>query len=47
MWHPRGYGGYAKASDAVRVPGFDHALVTDWIGDNDVSAHYGNYLVVT
>jgi hypothetical protein len=33
MWHPRGYGGYA-VSDAVMVPGFGHALVFDWNGDN-------------
>ena len=28
MWHARGYGGYGK-SEAVVVPGFSHALVTD------------------
>jgi hypothetical protein len=33
MWHPRGYGGY-KAGEAVTVKGLSHALVTDWIGDN-------------
>ena len=33
MWHPRGYGGYSKA-DAVTIPGFAEALVTDWVGDN-------------
>lgn len=33
MWHPRGYGGYS-VDEAVIVPTLDHALVTDWNGDN-------------
>ena len=33
MWHARGYGGWGKA-EAVVVPGFSHALVTDWNADN-------------
>eukprot|EP00656_Telonema_subtile_P005519 TRINITY_DN1250_c0_g2_i2.p1 TRINITY_DN1250_c0_g2~~TRINITY_DN1250_c0_g2_i2.p1 ORF type:complete len:838 (-),score=162.47 TRINITY_DN1250_c0_g2_i2:112-2625(-) len=33
MWHPRGYGGYSTG-EAVTIPGFNQALVTDWIGDN-------------
>ena len=33
MWHARGYGGWGKA-EAVVVPGFTHALVTDWNSDN-------------
>ena len=33
MWHSRGYGGYS-ASEAVRVKGLGHVLVTDWNGDN-------------
>lgn len=39
-WHPRGYGGYGRA-DAVKVPGFAEALVTDWNSDNlgPYSAH--------
>jgi hypothetical protein len=33
MWHSRGYGGYT-VSEAVRVKGLSHVLVTDWNGDN-------------
>jgi hypothetical protein len=33
MWHSRGYGGYS-VSEAVRVKGLSHVLVTDWNGDN-------------
>ena len=33
LWHGRGYGGYS-VSEAVRVQGLSHALVTFWQGDN-------------
>jgi hypothetical protein len=33
LWHPFGYGGIAF-EDAVVIPGFPHALVMDWRGDN-------------
>jgi hypothetical protein len=33
MWHSRGYGGFS-VSEAVRVKGLSHVLVTDWNGDN-------------
>ena len=34
FYHPRGYGGIATPNDYVVIPGFEHAIVFDWAGDN-------------
>lgn len=45
MWHPKGYGGYDRAS-AVTVPGSKHALVTVWNGDNAGPMYKDEYVKV-
>ena len=42
MWHARGYGGFGK-SEAVVVPGFSHALVTDCVAWLSIPRPPGRY----